>query len=148
MDFKKSLDTIYEMIPNSEPCIEGCSLCCSPINWTPVEEEFISKYMIEHDIEKVTWGTKELAENNWKCPYLNKESKCKIYDVRPLVCRMMGHTENLICPKHEQSNLSKKTLDKITRDYMKINEKYIEYKLFESEHDTNNIRKIEQVNER
>jgi len=126
MDFRKKLDEIYSIIPDSEPCIENCGVCCTPINWTPVEDTFITEYMKKNNIEKVTWGLKELAENNWKCPYLDDDMKCKIYPVRPLICRIMGHTSKLKCPNKKQTNLSRHDVDKITRAYMKLNEKYIE----------------------
>lgn len=126
MEFKQRLDSIYNMIPNSEPCVENCGECCTPISWTPVEDAFISKYMLANNIEKVDWTVADFAKNNWKCPYLDEKMRCLIYPVRPLICRMMGHTNNMACPKHGQTNMSKQTLDKITRKYFELNAKYIE----------------------
>jgi Fe-S-cluster containining protein len=51
------------------------------------------QYLKEHGIEK-----RQHESLLDKCPYFENNS-CVIYPVRPLVCRLMGITDLMPCPK-------------------------------------------------
>ena len=89
-----SLNGIYEKVPAFE-CREGCSDCCGPVDWPPIEGYNIMQYLKKHDIEPrmtIIKGIEDL------CPYW--EGKCIIYPVRPLICRQYGVSDMhfLKCP--------------------------------------------------
>jgi len=75
----------YEIlnIPKHENCV-NCGKCCGLIPATKEEIKEIQKYIGVHHItpNKV---------NSIDCPFRNeKEKRCDIYPVRPLVCRLFG----------------------------------------------------------
>lgn len=70
-----------------------CGECCSnilPISNKEIKE--IKRYIVKHKIERVNHGS--VAVTNWldmTCPFLDPDGgneKCRIYPVRPLVCRL------------------------------------------------------------
>jgi Fe-S-cluster containining protein len=92
---KKRLNKIYDQIPEMD--CNGCGGCCGPIKWFASEDFVIKDYMKQNNIEYIKWGIRDFIKNNFKCPYLTKDKKCKIYPVRPIICRLQGHTEKLPC---------------------------------------------------
>ena len=68
----------------------NCGACCS--NLLPVsmkEIETIRKYIREHGVTEAVNGVPFNATINMVCPFMDtsKELKCKIYEVRPKICR-------------------------------------------------------------
>lgn len=114
----KELYTIYELIPNFD--CKCCGQCCGPINWSLIEDILIKGYMKEHDIKYIKWDVEQYIKNGLLCPYF-KNNKCIIYDVRPLICRLQGHTEKLPCPNNKNPKyISNQLRDKIARMYAKL----------------------------
>lgn len=93
------------------------------IQWYPVEELNIRGYMREHGIEYVRWSLVEYEKNDWLCPYL-KRGRCIIYPVRPIVCRLMGHVKQLICPHKADLDLSQQKHDMIWRLFKALNSRF------------------------
>lgn len=96
---------LREEIPSFE-CIPGCTDCCGPIvfskwEWSQVKE-------------------KKEAESI-DCPY-SLQSKCEIYDDRPILCRIYGTVEDLLCPhgKRPPTLLTKEQGKDIMRRYTKF----------------------------
>jgi hypothetical protein len=102
---KKRLNKIYEQIPEMK--CNGCGECCGPIKWFACEDVVIKEFMRKNNIEYIKWGVKDYAKNNFKCPYLTNKKKCKIYEVRPIICRLQGHTKKLPCIKKIPFDISK-----------------------------------------
>lgn len=77
------LHEIYNQIPTFN-CIKSCTDCCGPIFMTGIE-----RYLIEIP-ENFTGMT--------SCPWRGK-GHCKIYDKRPLICRLFGtiNDKRLMC---------------------------------------------------
>jgi len=107
-DKKMALRAFYKAIDDSntkfnergEPavtCKKGCSFCCNiKVESTQPEIDLIVDYMKEKNI-KVSQSQLEgqvplTVENHFmspyrKCVFLSDEGTCKVYDVRPFVCR-------------------------------------------------------------
>ena len=76
--------------------------------------------MSENNVKRIVWTKEEFEKNNMKCPYL-KNSRCSIYPVRPLVCRLQGVVSDLICKqKINQINISNDELKNILEEFKKL----------------------------
>lgn len=100
---RKELEMIYALIPDRVDCKDNCAECCGLIYWTKAEEINIREYLKEHDMEYVNMGKEQgyrhFIEDMKPCPYLDKDTdRCKIYPVRPSVCRLYGLVEEMECP--------------------------------------------------
>ena len=67
-------------------CCSCCGECCS--NWLPIsEKEYleIERYITKHKI----LGYRNMLDLSWhdKCPFLDEHRRCRVYTVRPLICR-------------------------------------------------------------
>ena len=115
-EIKERLNKIYGKIPDDFPC-RHCHSCCGPIIWFKPEEIAIREYLEIHNMDYIVWSIDEFKKNNMRCPYL-KDDRCSIYYVRPLVCRLQGHTEDLPCIKFKTGQfLSKKIVDEIKTEF-------------------------------
>ena len=68
----------------------NCGECCSNIlPLTEEEIETIKKYIKEHNVKEAVNGIPLDAQVNMLCPFMDsaKEHKCKIYHIRPKICR-------------------------------------------------------------
>jgi Fe-S-cluster containining protein len=107
-DKKQALRAFYKAIDESntkfnergEPavtCKKGCSFCCNiKVEATQIEIDVIVDYMAKKKIkvsQKQLEGQVPLTvENHFmspfrKCVFLDDQGSCKIYEVRPFVCR-------------------------------------------------------------
>ena len=86
---------LYPLSLPSMPECDGCGRCCGPVGVGWEEKEAIDEYCAAHDIVWVDRGVLE-------CGYLDEENRCRIYEVRPLICRMYGVTVDLPCPLHPE----------------------------------------------
>ena len=71
----------------------NCGACCS--NYLPISAEeikTIKAYIREHGITPAVNGVPLNAKINMTCPFMDgsKELKCKIYPVRPKICRFFA----------------------------------------------------------
>lgn len=80
-------------------CPKGCGDCCDHADTeaTAAEAGLIARYLIDYD----TPLSQDLAEivvdeSREACVFYNAHSDfhCKIYSVRPLICRAFGYTSN------------------------------------------------------
>ena len=79
----------YPYLPKMEQC-NGCGDCCGPIVLTAREARIIVEYAATH---KIKWRPKVL-----RCGFLGRNKKCRIYQVRPFICRLYGVARELRCP--------------------------------------------------
>ena len=86
-----AFDDLYRAIDALPPvaCIE-CGGCCGPVACSREEAGRILAHCREHDITPEVGGIGD-------CPF-HVGGHCAIYAVRPLLCRMMGHSLRLRCP--------------------------------------------------
>jgi len=108
-EIKKRLDAIYAQIPDFE--CKHCHECSGPIVWFKPEEIIIRDYLKEHNIKYVKWTKEEFVKHKMQCPY-QKNDRCNIYPVRPIVCRLQGNVPDLSC-KHNSNLMSKEQIDKV-----------------------------------
>ena len=114
----KSLEKIYSEIPDFK--CQHCHKCCGPIIWFEPEEILIRDYLQRNNLKRIIWTTNEFKKNNMICPYLSN-GRCKIYPVRPIVCRLQGNINELKCKSSNNVNLLSKTkLNSIRRKYYKL----------------------------
>jgi len=85
-------------------CDDGCGGCCGVVPVTEKEFEVVIKYILENEITPI--------DNGVNCPlYMN--GKCSIYPVRPLLCKLFGHTDAMKCPRGYNVNVPPRKLRKL-----------------------------------
>ena len=97
------LDHIYSRIPTMD--CHHCHVCCGPIIWFEPEEMRIRLYLEQHDMPYIQWDNEEFKKHHMHCPYLSDDG-CRIYPVRPLVCRLQGVAEGLECPYNTSNRMA------------------------------------------
>lgn len=84
---EKALDDLYAQLPKLT-CKGQCQECCGPIQMSRVEWDRI-KGRVGHSPRARTLT----------CPLLILSSgRCKVYAVRPMICRLWGVVEDMRCP--------------------------------------------------
>lgn len=78
------------------PQCDGCGRCCGPVGITHDEYRVIKDYCSANGIG---WAERGLSV----CGFLDENNRCRIYEVRPLLCRMYGITMELPCPQHPEA---------------------------------------------
>lgn len=73
---------------------KNCGECCGPAPITKEELRKIKKFLKLKNLKlpKVL--------NKMECRF-RQEEKCLIYPVRPIVCKLFGTYENLVCDKND-----------------------------------------------
>lgn len=69
-------------------CQPGCHDCCGPVT---ASSEELSRLPSCSEKDRAA----ALAE--WSCPHLGPAG-CRVYEERPLICRLFGTTPQLTCP--------------------------------------------------
>ncbi|HPT84397.1 MAG TPA: hypothetical protein PK778_00160 [Bacillota bacterium] len=100
---EREIKALYARIPSST-CKAGCDKCCrNIIQFSPSEEAMMGGYSFDG-----------------KCGHLSG-GRCAVYENRPLVCRIYGTSELLVCEgcKPERLLSEEETLE-LLREYNKI----------------------------
>ena len=74
--------------------IKECKAACC--GYVPIHKDIVKKHVkkLHKNAEKLaTLGNMEIWTQKGVCGFLDKDYKCKIYDDRPEVCRLMGSEE-------------------------------------------------------
>lgn len=87
-----SLDTIYERVPGID-CKGLCQSSCGPIGCSGAEAQRLQDlgHTLPMAVNHPTHGP-------MTCNHLSAEGRCKIYENRPLICRLFGVAEGIECP--------------------------------------------------
>lgn len=80
---------------------QRCGRCCGPVCASPDEIRVLQAFMDRYGVEAKQQGL--------LCPFL-RPSGCAIYSVRPLLCRMFGHSPDLRCTRNAEREYSKTEL--------------------------------------
>lgn len=100
MKKKKKLPIITSM-----KCDDHCGDCCGIVPCSESEFKRIQAYIAEHKIVPVEQGV--------TCP-LYIRGKCSVYEVRPMICQIFGHTPKLKCSHgYNVDDLSTGEIDKL-----------------------------------
>lgn len=99
------VDSIQTKGEDHRSCSKGCSLCCHDIIYaSKIEIEYIRTKLKERGI-KPNKRLHKIQNNRpvdllkWaekRCGYLSDEGLCRIYDIRPMVCRTHNSTDDPI----------------------------------------------------
>jgi Fe-S-cluster containining protein len=81
------IDALYERIPKLN-CQRKCQECCGPIFMSRLEWQRICS-----QLRRVPQGRADL-----NCPMLKNGTDCRVYAIRPAVCRLWGVVEAMRCP--------------------------------------------------
>lgn len=81
------INELRSRIPSFE-CVPGCHDCCGPVMASSTE---VSRLPV------ISEAAHALALDALSCPHLGVNG-CKVYDERPLICRLFGTTPRLPCP--------------------------------------------------
>lgn len=71
---------------------DNCGECCGPVGISHDEQAAIKEYIAAKGIE---WEECDLLS----CGFLGKDNLCRIYEVRPFICRAYGVTVEIPCPR-------------------------------------------------
>lgn len=84
-----AIDAIYAELPKLN-CKRLCQECCGPV--------FMEKVEWDRIIARVGYAPK--VREDLVCPMLGSNGGCKVYDVRPAICRLWGVVDNpmMKCP--------------------------------------------------
>lgn len=80
----------FDFIPPHLNC-KNCGECCGLVPISEKEYNDIKKYCIENNIKPKKAGMLD-------CPFRDNENKiCMVYEVRPMLCKLMGVTKGMSC---------------------------------------------------
>ena len=89
-------------------CRKGCSSCCLPgLSVFSVERQAIKSWLESKPALLEQLQHESLADQGGSCAFLDKEGSCRIYPVRPIICRTQGlplsfkraeRTQRDVCP--------------------------------------------------
>lgn len=99
-DGRRRLRMIYREIPIASGCRPGCSECCGPVPWSPVELERIKDKIPPLSQWVVMLGEKVLQNPlTGACPFVSADG-CTVYSDRPFMCRIYASSSDnrLTCP--------------------------------------------------
>lgn len=118
------LNEIYSRVPKGD--CSGCGNCCMEsvgINLV----EFLNIYRhLQKDEKLQRESIKRIAEYYFlelikknSCPFKDENNRCKIYEVRPLNCRIFGHWRKEDYNKNLERviNINKEYRDSLKREY-------------------------------
>lgn len=91
------LEEIYSKIP-AISCKRKCQLACGPIPMAKCEFRII--YGREPNLKEMMTEKHPLMVNpvDASCPKLGRDGDCRIYENRPLICRLFGVVRRMACP--------------------------------------------------
>lgn len=98
-----------KVLPSMQ-CDEGCGECCGPVMVTETEFQRVARYAKEHGIVPVA------NPDGITCPFF-LEGTCKVYAVRPMICKAYGHSDvpTLTCPRGYNVNVPSEQVDRMLR---------------------------------
>jgi len=91
------LKKVYEQVPETE--CQRCASCCTVPQPAYIVEylnmfRYVNKNMPEKWPEILAAAVRyyflELVDINQRCPFLNEQNDCIVYEVRPFTCRIFG----------------------------------------------------------
>lgn len=90
---------LHQLIDRSMPkmqCDHGCGDCCGVAPCSEAEYQRVMNFASEHDIVPLRQGS--------TCPFY-WDGTCAVYEVRPGICRLFGHSPDLVCSRGYNTNI-------------------------------------------
>jgi Fe-S-cluster containining protein len=90
-------------------CDTGCGECCGVVPATETEFRAIQRFIADNRIEPA-------AHTDGTCPFY-QNAGCAIYPVRPLLCRLYGHSADqlMTCPRGYNVNMAERDVVRMLR---------------------------------
>jgi Fe-S-cluster containining protein len=88
---ERALQDIYDEIPQIPDCTGYCVASCGPIFMFTGEWDRVQR--------SLGGSAPRMRPGSLICPMLSSTGRCKVYSVRPYICRLWGTTEALACPQ-------------------------------------------------
>lgn len=90
-------------------CDTGCGECCGVVPATETEFRAVERFIAEQ-------GITPAAHTDGTCPFY-QNGGCRIYPVRPLVCRLFGHAADplMTCPRGYNVNVPERDVVRMLR---------------------------------
>jgi Fe-S-cluster containining protein len=90
-------------------CDTGCGECCGVVPATETEFRAIQRFIADNGIEPA-------AHTDGTCPFY-QNAGCAIYPVRPLLCRLYGHSADALmtCPRGYNVNMAERDVVRMMR---------------------------------
>lgn len=85
-------------------CDTGCGECCGLAPSTEQEYQRVVKYARDNLVFPMEQGV--------TCPFY-QGGKCKVHPVRPLICRVFGHTEKMKCSRGYNVDLPNRQIQRM-----------------------------------
>jgi hypothetical protein len=102
----QALQRLYAQLPGIG-CQRKCQKACGPIALTRLELHQLLRFNPRLDVSRIKGKTEGgyslgllyliVGAENGTCPFL-KDGSCSVYEHRPLICRLWGSTQVLVCP--------------------------------------------------
>jgi len=89
-------------------CDADCGDCCGPVLCHPHELKAVKDYAAAQGVEPVAHGV--------TCPFY-QHGKCQVYPVRPYICRLFGHSSDLVCSRGHNVNILRSLERRLTKEY-------------------------------
>lgn len=80
-------------------CDDGCGACCGPVICSEKDYAAVKREAARNGVKPIMQGV--------MCPYY-QGGKCAVYNARPLVCRLFGHSDKLVCKHGYNVNVSER----------------------------------------
>ena len=94
-------------------CDSECGECCTIVPVSEREIEAIREYAKLKDVVPQHNGPRTI-----QCPFF-QGGGCAVYPVRPMLCRLYGHSPRLQCPRGYNNNVNPQQEKRINRLYLK-----------------------------
>lgn len=90
----QALQAIYNQIPGLPDCDGRCWTTCGPISMSSRER----RRLRDTGTRITPWREAVSRMPGFWCDALTPDHRCAVYELRPVVCRLMGAVESLPCP--------------------------------------------------
>ena len=81
------LDRLYAKLPKLD-CKGKCTDSCGPVAMSTLEHKRVVKRT----------GEPFICGKDLRCSMLGADGRCRVYNIRPLICRLFGLVKKMQCP--------------------------------------------------
>jgi Fe-S-cluster containining protein len=97
------------VLPSME-CKTNCGECCGPVLCKEHEFQAVKELAAKKGISPVKQGS--------TCPWY-QQGTCQVYEERPFICNLFGHSPKLVCPHGFNQNILPSLEKRLAKQYGK-----------------------------